>query len=203
MMERARRRRASWGLLSAAIVLVLVTGCGEEPEKDAPRFTERPEISAEGSTLYHYDSLDEMAAASGYIIRGRVLAAGPGRSAGTPGEDLLTFRTVDLEVLEVVKGAASVEQRLTFEEEGYETDGTGYVMNGVQWSFPGDEGWYYLREGSDGVLRLTSDHGRFSTKGEHPGPSGHDAREHGPWGGVTAGDVAHRVRASSGSRGRP
>ena len=135
-----------------------------------------------------------MAAASAYVFRGTVVSASPGRTVGESEDDQITFRTVVVRVLETAKGRATRGQELEFEEEGYEADGTGYVMNGVQWSNPGDEAWYFLREGGDGYLRLASRHGRFTLVGEHLGPSGVEPKDPGPWRETTAESVAAQIR---------
>lgn len=181
------------GAVLAVFAAGVVGGCGEDDEAARRELASHPERSVESKSVYLYSTLPEMARASAYVVRARVVAAGPGPTVGD-GPDQLTFRTVTIEVEDVVKGAAAAGDQLFFQEEGYESDGTGYVMNGVQWSAVGDEAWYYLRRSDRGELWLASQHGRFNLNGELPGPSGLDPRGSGPWGAVSESDVDSAVR---------
>lgn len=182
------------GPIVATATLLVGAACGTDSESAAPDYGSQPELSVEGKSVYHYDNLSEMAADSAYVFRGTVVSASPGRTVGESKDDQLTYRTVVVRVLETVQGPATPGQELEFEEEGYETDGTGYVMNGVQWSTPGDEAWYFLREAGGGYLRLASQHGRFNLAGKSLGPSGLEPKDIGPWSGITAHNVAVQVR---------
>ena len=181
------------GAVLAVLAAAVAGGCGGDDEAARRELASHPERSVESKSVYLYSTLPEMARESAYVVRARVVAAGPGPAVGD-GPDQLTFRTVTLQVEDVVKGPAAPGDELFFQEEGYESDGTGYVMNGVQWSTIGDDGWYYLRKSDRGELWLASQHGRFNLNGEFPGPSGLDPRGSGPWGAISESDVESAVR---------
>ncbi|MBO9524014.1 MAG: hypothetical protein J7518_20960 [Nocardioidaceae bacterium] len=180
---------------------LLVTACGATtPESGSapPAMPDHPERSAEAKERHSFTTLDAMVTTSPVVVRGTVVKVAPGRSAGESDADRIYFRNVTLQPDEVVKGVAASEP-VTFEEEGYEADGTGYVVNGLRWSNVGDQGWYFLDRGEDGVLFPISSYGKFVLRGDMRGPTGHDPAHEGPWIGQPIGrpdTVSAHVRQS-------
>lgn len=174
--------------LSGGLALAVLTlgGCGsadkapDEPRDAMPSLAATPERSVEGKPVHHYDSLAAQAEGSDFVVRGRVVEVEPGRVAGELPEEKIYFRNVTIEVLEKAKGSVD-PKTLTYEEEGWDADGTGYVVNGVKWSEVGDEAWYFLAEREDGITRLASEYGRYSLSGSEHGASGLDPESDGPW----------------------
>ena len=175
--------RLSGGLVLGAMAL---GGCGSnddrsaEPPVSMPSLATRPERSVEGKPVHHYESLAEQAQGSDFVVRGRVVQVEPGRVAGELPEEKIYFRNVTIEVLEKAKGPVD-PKTLVYEEEGWDADGTGYVMNGIKWSEVGDEAWYFLAERDDGITRLASQYGRYTLSGSEPGASGLKPETDGPW----------------------
>lgn len=178
-----RRRghaRAQRGLLLLlCVVIATLTGCaaGDQP-------ADSPERSAEGKQKW-YASPAHIAKSSDLVIQGKVTAISPGRTYGDDKEALITTRYVDIDVLDVLHGPADLST-VRLEEEGYDADGVGYVMNGVQWSKVGDEGYFLLRkhpDSKDTYLQVSS-YGRILYVGDKTGPSGHEPLDEGrPWAG--------------------
>lgn len=121
-----------------------------------------------------------MAAKSDLVLRAQVSDVSVGATYGESIEDQVTTRNVSLKPIEVVRGVVGTEP-LIYEEEGWQADGEGYVMNGVLWSQPGDEAWYFLRLSESGTYRLIASYGRYAIDASKKGPSGYNPEEEGPW----------------------
>jgi hypothetical protein len=182
-MTRGRLQKAL--CVCAAGALLTLAGCaGARSESGSPSvdgYPSRPERSTQGREAEHFDNLPAMAAASDVVMRAKVADVAVGKTYGDSKEDQFTTRYVTLKPVEVLRGDVPGGS-LIYEEAGWDADRTGYVMNGVLWSEPGDEGWYFLHLRHDmGTYRLIVSHGRFALDAAVQGPSGHNPRDDGPW----------------------
>lgn len=184
MFGRPRLVRCSSTLL--LLGALLLAGCGSQEGAEG-RVVEReysstPELSVEGKEQFYFDNLMEMARSSELVIRAEVTNVGIGQLYGKDSGSPITTRLITLKPLEVARGDIPVGHPLTYEEEGWNADHTGYVMNGVLWSDVGDQAWYFLRRSSSGYYRLLSSYGRYKVEdSDHMGPSGHHPEKEGPW----------------------
>lgn len=146
-----------------------------------------PERTAEGLQKYEFDNVGEMAATSHLVIKATVSKAEVGDKVGDPGEEL-TNRHVYLDVEEVLyqqKGHDAGDTVII--GEGYwETDGVGVMTEGMEWTEPGDTGYYFLMgPGGNGIYGFTtSPHGRVlieNGKAEVATSDGLSPEEDGPW----------------------
>ncbi|MCX6398025.1 MAG: hypothetical protein NTV23_16170 [Propionibacteriales bacterium] len=179
--------------------LVVVTSCGaDRGDPSSRKYAVEPELTSQGKEVRHYDDLAEMAAGSDWILRAKVTDVRVGKTYGDSVEDQVITRLVVLDPIEVVKGVdvEGVPDTLTFEEEGWQGDGRGYVMNGVLWSRPGEEAWFFLRRTRDGSYRLTSSFGRYTLVGKDEGPSGLEPADEGPWAPESATVLSDRMAVS-------
>jgi hypothetical protein len=182
-------RKHAWSQRGIGVSILLgvvftLSACGEKEAGDPPKdgFASSPERSVDGKEQYYFESLPAMAEKSDAVVRGRVVNVEPGRTYGESKEDQVTMRNVTVEVLDTVKGNPTVHSKLTFEEEGWDGQRDGYVVNGMQWSAVGDEAFYYFEGNEKEGWRVICSYGRYTLKGKpSPGPSGHHPKEEGPW----------------------
>lgn len=94
---------------------------------------------------YHFDSLLQMVATSTAVIRGTVESAGKGRLIGDPddGSQERRLREVIVRVDEQLFGE-QVGTRVVLEEEGFDSKGNPFEIEGAPWSEIGDHGIFFL-----------------------------------------------------------
>lgn len=171
MRSSPRRRWRLAGLgLTAAAALALTVAFGGEP---AITYDERPESVAHSKEMYTFDTVDSMVATSHLVVFGEVSAVGEGRFTGAD-EDGSTvpqirLRNVTITVHDVLHNPknALIPPSITLEEEGWDSQGRGYLVNGVAWSEVGDTGYFFLRRsvGNADAYTLTSSDGRVLSEG--------------------------------------
>ncbi len=169
-----------------ALVGLLLAGCGNQEgagnQGGDGGYPSTPEDSVEGKEQFYFDNLAGMTENSTLVVRAEVTKVGVGETYGEDSGSPITTRSITLKPVEVARGDVAVGQPLIYEEEGWNADRTGYVMNGVLWSEVGDQGWYYLRRSNSGHYRLINSYGRYKVADDdHKGPSGHHPAKEGPW----------------------
>lgn len=177
---------------AASALLITSAGCGQ----DSRALTKEPERSVEGEEARWFETPAELAAGSPIIVKARVRKTGVGKTHPTTEDNAgWTTRFATIEILETLKWPTpEPPAEITLEEEGWDRNGVGYVVNGMTWSKAGDEGFYFLAPLDGGTYGLTSSFGRVLLKGHQKGASGLDAEHAGPWQGV-----AHRLDDPAGA----
>jgi hypothetical protein len=181
----------------AVVAAVLLTdrddGTSSEPSE--------PASVAVSSDAPRVDTLQELVAASDWVVRGEVVRVGRGRVFGEPGGAVIQSRVLMLRVDEVLTGPATEAGTRLVEEEGWLADGTPLVVDGVDPSAVGDDGIWFLVdvEEPDGPRSVVvSAQGRYLVDG--PGLRGADLDD--PLvrqlSALTVQELAERVAASSG-----
>jgi hypothetical protein len=148
MPERARaralRRAAAVAVLlavAAAIGTVRWSASGNDgPANDAGR--EPAALAVSASSLYQFDDLAAMVAASDLVVRARVDSTARGRVVGD-GEAAVISRIDTLEVEEVLAGDEA-GSTLLVEEEGWLGDGTAIAVDGLAPSEAGMDAIWFL-----------------------------------------------------------
>lgn len=171
--------------LSVAVTSLVALGVGVlawSASSPSP-YTTTPERSVEGREIW-YDSPSALASEADLVVRARVTDTGRGRTYAEGQGDEYTSRYVTLDVLETLKGALSTGSSIRVEEEGWDGYGVGYVVNGLQWSEVGDEGYYFLSPLEGGTYGTRGSFGRVLVKGDVVGPSGLEPDRAGPWKGL-------------------
>ncbi len=206
-----RSSKLKTGLIIGAVTIACGIGVGVAMEN---RGDSRP-FDVDGGPPQHvvghesrvFNSLASMTQASDLVVVGRVESVERGRTVGETPDDSITFREIHLEVIDVVRGADRMRSpsEVVIEEEGWDGDGTGYTVNGIDWSRAGDVGVYFLTlksepQLSEDVYRLVSSYGRVLEKGETLEASGEAATEEGPWvetdvSQLTRDDLVEKIRA--------
>ncbi|CUR57447.1 exported hypothetical protein [metagenome] len=171
--------------LAAALLLAVVMSAWVWGRPGSSRYSETPERSVDGREIW-YDNPQAIAKSSDLVVRARVTATSKGRTYSEGQGDEYTSRYVDLEILETFKGAEVFGSSIRMEEEGWDAEGVGYVVNGLQWSHVGEEGYYFLSPLDGGTYGQRGSFGRILTTGEEVGPSGHEPDRAGPWKGLTS-----------------
>ncbi len=100
------------------------------------------EVSAD--SIYQFDGLDEMVAASDLIVTGEVVSTVRGRLVGDPAAGGVISRIVTVRVDDVLLGGDAATEQILVEEEGWLPDGTPIVVSGVAASQEGDIGLWFL-----------------------------------------------------------
>ena len=67
------------GAVLAVLAAGVAGGCSGDDEAARRQLASHPERSVESKSVYLYPTLQEMARASAYVVRARVISAGPGR----------------------------------------------------------------------------------------------------------------------------
>lgn len=170
--------------------LVALGACGGSSSVHSNGFPTRPESAAQGREVVWVEDAPSLVRASDLVVRATVAKTDVGQTYGSEG-DSFTTRFVSLQVEDVLWSRegdhASAGSTIQLEEEGYDADKTGYVMNGVPWSAVGDQGFYFLVADPDGGdYRLVNSQGRVMYTAERKGPTGERPQEHGPWKGKAA-----------------
>lgn len=128
-----------------------------------PQLDRLPEENAHAKEVYSFDDVATMTATSHLVVLGTVVSVGPGRIVGEEADGAIQLRSVGIEVLDFLhqRKTTILPRLLTIEEEGWDAQGRGYTVNGVEWSQVGDYGYFFLRK-SDGVntYQLVSSQGR-------------------------------------------
>jgi hypothetical protein len=174
MPERARavRRTAAVVVLltvAAGVGIVRWTTAGNggvASEGEAAASGPAP-LPVEASSLYQFDDLASMVAASDLVVRARVDSTAHGRLVGD-GEAAVISRIDTLEVEEVLAGDAT-GSTLLVEEEGWLGDGTAIAVNGLAPSETGMDAIWFLDRRPDAEVPgyLVINHqGRFVVDGD-------------------------------------
>ena len=126
-------------------------------------------LAVEASSLYQFDDLASMVAASDLVVRARVDTTTRGRLVGE-GEAAVVSRIDTLEIEEVLAGDATVcGSTLLVEEEGWLGDGTAIAVNGLAPSEAGMDAIWFLDRRPDpevpGYL-VINHQGRFVVDGD-------------------------------------
>lgn len=153
-MEQLRRpglRRL--GLAAAAVaVAAIVTAVGAGRADPGVHYDAHPEALAFGKEMYEFDTVEKMTATSHLVVFGTVTAVETGRLAGADedpeeaGGDI-RLRKVTIGQLDVLHNSKNliIPPSITLEEEGWDEEGRGYIVNNVEWSEVGDTGYFFLR----------------------------------------------------------
>jgi hypothetical protein len=171
MPERSRLVRRG---LPAAILLAVAaavgvvrwsaSGSGEEAAiAGAPS-----PLAVSASSLYEFDDLASMVAASDLVVRARVDTTARGRLVGD-GDAAIVSRIDTLQVDEVLAGDAEAGTTLLVEEEGWLGDGTAIAVNGLAPSESGMDAIWFLDRRPDPELPgyLVINHqGRYVVDGD-------------------------------------
>ena len=151
MPERARpcRRHAAVVVVltvAAGVGIVRWTSAGDGDGSAGDTVGDvRLPLAVEASSLYQFDDLASMVAASDLVVRARVDTTTRGRLVGD-GEAAVVSRIDTLEVEEVLAGDASLDSGSTLlvEEEGWLGDGTAIAVNGLAPSEAGMDAIWFL-----------------------------------------------------------
>ncbi|MEU5943394.1 hypothetical protein ABZ807_30490 [Micromonospora sp. NPDC047548] len=160
-------RLAGIGLATAA-VLALTVGFGGEREV---QYDAQPESVAHSKEMYYFSSVDSMVATSHLVVYGTVSAVGEGRFTGADEDGSTTsqirLRNVTIAISDVLHNPKlkPIPPSITLEEEGWDSQGRGYIVNGVAWSEVGDTGYFFLQHSfGTNTYSLTSSDGRVLSK---------------------------------------
>jgi hypothetical protein len=174
-----RRTAAMVALLTLATGVGIVrwtsTGNGGGDDEAAGARGPAP-LPVEASSLYQFDDLASMVAASDLVVRARVDSTARGRLVGE-GDAAVVSRIDTLEVEEVLAGDAT-GTTLLVEEEGWLGDGTAIAVNGLAPSETGMDAIWFLDRRPDpevpGYL-VINHQGRFVVDGDRlEGADGND-----------------------------
>ncbi|MEV4417646.1 hypothetical protein [Catellatospora sp. NPDC049609] len=166
MRQRDRRRLRLAGIgLAAAVATALTLGFGGDPQI---RYDEAPESVAHGKEMFSFSTVDSLLATSHLVVYGTVSAVGEGRFTGADEDGSTTsqirLRNVTITVDDVLHNPKNtlIPPSILLEEEGWDSLGRGYLLNGVAWSQVGDTGYFFLRRavGNANAYELTSSDGR-------------------------------------------
>ncbi|MEV0805332.1 hypothetical protein [Micromonospora sp. NPDC050200] len=169
MRQTSGRRLRLVGIgLAAAAGLALTVGFGGEREV---QYDAQPESVAHSKEMYFFSSVDSMVATSHLVVYGTVSAVGEGRFTGADEDGSTTsqvrLRNATITISDVLHNPKlkPIPPSITLEEEGWDSQGRGYIVNGVAWSEVGDTGYFFLRHsfGTD-TYTLTSSDGRVLSK---------------------------------------
>jgi hypothetical protein len=184
MPERARTVRRSAAVVAllavaagAGIVRWTAAGgsgsAGDTTGRTAP-------LPVAASSVYQFDDLASMVAASDLVVRARVDTTARGRLVGD-GEAAVVSRIDTLSVEEVLAGDASLDfsgGTLLVEEEGWLGDGTAIAVNGLAPSAAGMDAIWFLDRRPDPELPgylIINHQGRYVVDGNQlRGADGHD-----------------------------
>jgi hypothetical protein len=164
--------------LGAALVLAAIQASGRSLD-------EQPESIAHAEELYHFDDMASMAATADIVIQGTVQAIQPGRMMGE-GRGQLQVRALTVAVDEVLvsRMPSNPGSTITVEESGgWDSQGAGFMIEGMPWSEVGQSGYFYLTYLPPfKSYRVINSQGRVLDAGGRLNPSG-------------SGKVADQVRA--------
>ncbi|WP_155368102.1 hypothetical protein [Catellatospora vulcania] len=174
-----RRWRLPGAGLAAAAVLALTVGFGGQRQV---QYDAQPESIAHSKEMYIFGNVDSMVATSHLVVYGTVSAVGEGRFTGADEDGTTTsqirLRSVTIDVQDVLHNPklALVPPSIVLEEEGWDSQGRGYIVNGVAWSQVGDAGYFFLRRavGNPNAYELTSSDGRVLSRNGALQPSNTD-----------------------------
>lgn len=164
--------------LGAALVLAAIHASGRNLDG-------QPESFAHAEELYHFDDMASMAATADVVVHGTVQAIQPGRMMGE-GRGQLQVRALTVAVDEVLVSRKPLNSgsTITVEESGgWDSQGAGFMIEGVPWSEVGQSGYYFLTYLPPfNAYRVINSQGRVLDAGGRLNPSG-------------SGQVADQVRA--------
>lgn len=167
---RALRRTAAVVVLltvAAGVGIARWTSAGDGGGADDAVATGPAPLAVEASSLYQFDDLASMVAASDLVVRARVDTTTRGRLVGE-GEAAVVSRIDTLEIEEVLAGDVT-GSTLLVEEEGWLGDGTAIAVNGLAPSEAGMDAIWFLDRRPDAELPgyLVINHqGRFVVDGD-------------------------------------
>jgi len=179
-----------WSLAGLLVMAGVTAGCSSSAGSTV-KFTDTPENISYASELRGFDDLGSMTATSDLVVKATVTEVVQGRTSGTAEDGgATTTREVRLRIDKVIyqrRGGKAPESVLL--AEGYwDQSGTGYMVEGLNWSKVGDTGYYFL-SGPDDTY-TSSDHyalvwsqGRVVVTNDGIAISG-DYDHEGPWVGV-------------------
>jgi hypothetical protein len=155
----------------STLALALASGCaGPQPEAGMPAGgspvleTAQPSVDMQVRESALFDSLTAMTAGSDLVIRGRVTRIERGRTIEADKVDSFTFRSVYVEVDDVLRGTtpSGSPKEVLIEEEGWTAEGVGYSLNGSKWAQTGDEAIFFLTfKEENATYRLVNSQGRL------------------------------------------
>jgi hypothetical protein len=135
-------------------------------------------VFVDAESIYQFDTLAEMAEVSDLVVEGRVVDVTRGRTIGQPGDSAITSRIVTISVDATFPETTDAPATVLVEEEGWLSDGSPLVVNGVSPSEIGDSGIWFLDELGDPELPaylVINSQGRFLHTGDEV--SGGDQRD--------------------------
>jgi hypothetical protein len=149
MVTVERRRAGQLAPVAAAVAIAVVVGLWHANRASGAR--PEPVLAVRAESIYQFDTLVEMVAASDLIIRGEVISTERGRIVGDPSSGAVVSRVVTVAVRETLTHRSLGEPAtVLIEEEGWLADGTAIAVNGMAPSTPGDTGiWFLDRVGVD------------------------------------------------------
>lgn len=139
----------------AALLVVVTREPASGPAMSGPAGSgsataEGPPAVEVASDAPRFASLEELAAASDAAVRAEVVATERGRWFGDgAGGTRIQSRLVTLRVTEVMAGVAPSSATLLLEEEGWLEDGAPLVVDGAAPSQVGDDGIWFVLDGTD------------------------------------------------------
>jgi hypothetical protein len=151
--------------MTTAIGVLRWAASGGEPDDEGARAPSPLAVSA--SSLYEFEDLASMVAASDLVVRARVDTTARGRLVGD-GAAAIVSRIDTLQVREVLAGEAPGATVLV-EEEGWLGDGTAVAVNGLVPSEAGMDAIWFLDRRPDAELPgyLVINHqGRYVVNGD-------------------------------------
>lgn len=114
---------------------------------------------AHSREFFHFDTVEEMTATSSAVLEGQVIRVEPGRSTGD-GHARDTYINVTVQVDEVLAGESA--ETITIEELLLtDSESRRILLDGVEYSEPGDRGLYFVRAKPEGTYTLISSQGRY------------------------------------------
>lgn len=144
-----------------AVAVAAVGGQPTETTAGAPvRAASAPSSAmATSREFFNFDSVQKMTATSSAVVDGHVIRVEPGRSDGS-GHDPDKYLNVIVQVDELLAG--QTPQTITIEELLLtDSEGNRILLDGVQYSQPGDRGVYFVRAKPAGTYALISSQGRY------------------------------------------
>lgn len=176
-------------LIALVVYVLLFVNRGATDSSSAQQFPDHASGTAFIDEAVVFDDLGRMAASTDLVVRGTVEAVSQGvrhtySSGEAPDE---TDRLLSIQVADVVYSRAHGRSVAPGTEitviEGWWSEGTGFELEGMPWSQPGDEGYFFLVADplyASGTYTYVGSPGRALLEGQVAHVSG-DPHGDGPW----------------------
>lgn len=162
--RRALRTVAVVAVPLAAAVTAFLLAVLRDPSPTQPR-----PVAVEATSIHHFADLAAMTEASDLVVVGTVVATDRGRLVGDPAGGGIVSRLVTVRVEQVLVDRSAIGAgTVLVEEEGWLTDGTPLVVNGLAPSATGDRGLWFLEQVATGeapTFVVINEQGRYLERG--------------------------------------